>query len=146
MRFQEAELVTPGTRLVYRGKPTEVLSVDRRVPAMIYFRLAGVGGRTSYARVMAAPPAAHRAQNAPRQPASPTRAATRIRRPVRARAVARSLRIAGLQAVIGITDLAITLLGLVLHRLDRCASWSRGLKRTERPHLSPRALTPRHSR
>jgi hypothetical protein len=137
MTFQEAECISPGARVAYRGKITEVLSVDRGTPAMIYFRLAGVGGRTSYARVMPAPAVWHRAPHASQPAPAPMRVAFRTRSPERAAvrvpapvsAVLRAgERLAGLVALLG---------ARAVRGWDRATFWSRALRRTQRLSLRP---------
>jgi|SoiMethySBSTD1v2_1073268.scaffolds.fasta_scaffold4781499_1 hypothetical protein len=54
MTYQEAMLVTKGSQVVYRGKITEVLSVEHRTPYALYLRLAGVAGPVSYAATLLA--------------------------------------------------------------------------------------------
>jgi hypothetical protein len=54
MTFQEAMQITKGSQVAYRGKITEVLSVEHRGPYAVYLRLAGFATPVSYASVMLA--------------------------------------------------------------------------------------------
>jgi len=145
MTIQEAERVTPGTCVLYRGKMTEVLSVDRRIPPMIYFRLAGVGGRTSYASVILVPPAWRLPRLAPKPPVP-----ARTRR-MRARwSWARTACVTGQVVLLGTARRGATIVGLLLavpaSARERWHAWSQRLAQPEPARHRRPALRPRHSR
>jgi len=51
MTYQEALDVVPGTSVLYRGRSVEVLSIDRRGPSMVYFKLTGVAEPQHFASI-----------------------------------------------------------------------------------------------